>query len=423
VQIAVNDDPTDANEADCESFYYPMQNANFNVIGLSDANGTLVERYEYTPYGQRTVYKKAGSNDALTTAPLVHSQRVVADGDTKPYGLCDVGHQGLMHDKEFGLVYNRNRYLDPRTGRWPQRDFEGYVDGMSLYEYAVSAPLRYTDPLGSDVSPVYWRKWPAIQKKWIDKKHTPTDEWVEPFQVEPIGKALKAPPDPRPCKRPGETHSWTVARKWTLYLHSSPYWDRQAKGVHQDFVEHKTDKRRLSGYILKVLEEKKDVRLVPKGGGGGRPEKVACCVYEVRIRKRDYHATSKRRGYVIDFTQSEADFANRSGEWKKQWKEKLRRRNKAMQVEQYRLAEDEKILLPPEESYDYVGTVMRRRRDKKFREEDPKLYKQRVTEWTSACRERLRARERYAIESEDHMGRSVLIPYRPLPTKNREDRR
>jgi len=190
VQIAVNDDPTDANEADCESFYYPMQNANFNVIGLSDANGTLVERYEYTPYGQRTVYKKAGSKDALTTAPLVHSQRVETDSGRAPYGLCDVGHQGLMHDEQFGLVYNRNRYLDPRTGRWSQRDPAGYVDGMSLYQYATLSPVATRDPSGmqdatqpatkpeaaqecycccaQDVTAVKLAQWPPPLKGWED---------------------------------------------------------------------------------------------------------------------------------------------------------------------------------------------------------------------------------------------------------------
>ena len=159
VQIAVNDDPTDANEADCESFYYPMQNANFNVIGLTDANGTLVERYEYTPYGQRTVYKKAGIDDELTTAPLVHSQRVETDAGRAPYGLCDVGHQGLMHDEQFGLVYNRFRYLEPRTGRWTQRDPAGYVDGMNPQEYVRSSPVGLVDPRGGKA--VRWEAVPA----------------------------------------------------------------------------------------------------------------------------------------------------------------------------------------------------------------------------------------------------------------------
>src|SRR5690606_14169731 len=66
VEIAVNDDPIgDSDFSESENFlgYYTQHNANFNVIGLTDAAGNLVERYEYTPYGQRQVYKSAGTND------------------------------------------------------------------------------------------------------------------------------------------------------------------------------------------------------------------------------------------------------------------------------------------------------------------------------------------------------------------------
>ena len=180
VQIAVNDDPSDANEQDCESLYYAMQNANFNVLGLADANGTLVERYEYTPGvypavgGQRTVYKKAGTNDALTTAPLYHSQPVTADGAAQPHTLCAIGHQGLMHDKEFGLVCNRMRYLDPRTGRWSTRDPAGYVDGMSLYEYCLSGPLRRLDAGGQTAKTcervLSVKLTSATSFRWLDKR-------------------------------------------------------------------------------------------------------------------------------------------------------------------------------------------------------------------------------------------------------------
>ena len=144
VQIAVNTDPeTDAN---CESAYYPMQNANFNVLGVADANGVLVERYEYTPYGQRRVYTKAGANDPLTTAPLYDSQPA---SENHPHSICDLGHQGLMHDREFGLIYNRLRYADPE-GRWGQRDPGGYLDGMNQYLYELAAPVHFNDPFGME---------------------------------------------------------------------------------------------------------------------------------------------------------------------------------------------------------------------------------------------------------------------------------
>ena len=148
VQVSVNTDPYDAGEQDCETFYYPVQNANFNVIGLTDADGVLVERYEYTPYGRRMVFTTAGTNDPLARSPLWDSQPVTDGIVTQPYTLCDIGHQGLPHDKEFDLIAVRNRYLQPRTGRWTQRDCEENIEGMSLYENCRSNPTGRVDPAG-----------------------------------------------------------------------------------------------------------------------------------------------------------------------------------------------------------------------------------------------------------------------------------
>jgi len=81
------------------------------------SDGTLQERYEYTPYGERTVYKRAGSADEKTSAPLYESERVNTgteqDPEWAPYGLCDLGHQSLFFDKEFGQYYNRGRMYLP----------------------------------------------------------------------------------------------------------------------------------------------------------------------------------------------------------------------------------------------------------------------------------------------------------------------
>jgi RHS repeat-associated protein len=166
VQVAHNDDPADAGEHDCETAYYALQDANFNVLGLVDAGGDLAERYEYTPYGQRTAFTSPGSDDALCSSPVMESWRVEVSGAKQPYGLCDVGHQGLMHDKEFGLIYNRARYLHPILARLLQHDPMGYVDGTNLYEYIHSCPTGASDPSGlvmqvEDIGPFsafdHWR--------------------------------------------------------------------------------------------------------------------------------------------------------------------------------------------------------------------------------------------------------------------------
>ena len=147
VQIGLNDDPTDT-EQDVESFYWATHNANFNVMALVDPGGVIVERYEYTPYGERTVYFSPGANDPEAMAPTAISRRWTTSGGTaQPYGLNDIGHQGLMHDEEAGLVDNRARMLHPGLKRFIQRDPLRYVDGMNSYA-AYGILTGNLDPTG-----------------------------------------------------------------------------------------------------------------------------------------------------------------------------------------------------------------------------------------------------------------------------------
>jgi hypothetical protein len=168
VQVAHNSDPAD--NTSCETAHYALQNANFNVMALLDASGGAVaERYEYTPYGQRTVYISPGSSDPLAMAPVRRSQRITVASVSQPYGLNDFGHQGLLHEHPEDLVYNRARVLHARLGRFMQRDIERsqsyvtfdapghsdsedsssqYLDGMSLYQYERSSVANRTDPSG-----------------------------------------------------------------------------------------------------------------------------------------------------------------------------------------------------------------------------------------------------------------------------------
>ena len=54
--VGINQAPLSYNQ--CERFFWALHDANYNVTGLVDARGNLVERYEYTPYGQRTIYSR-----------------------------------------------------------------------------------------------------------------------------------------------------------------------------------------------------------------------------------------------------------------------------------------------------------------------------------------------------------------------------
>jgi uncharacterized protein RhaS with RHS repeats len=47
-----------------------------------------------------------------------------------------------------GYLYRRNRYYDPKTGRFTQEDPIGLAGGMNAYGYAEGDPVSYSDPFG-----------------------------------------------------------------------------------------------------------------------------------------------------------------------------------------------------------------------------------------------------------------------------------
>ncbi|MGE0365174.1 MAG: RHS repeat domain-containing protein [Phycisphaerales bacterium] len=63
------------------------------------------------------------------------------------------GYAGYEFDPTFvgnkrSLYHVRHRVYDAGVGRWTRRDPLGYIDGMGLYEYVRTSPLRHTDDSG-----------------------------------------------------------------------------------------------------------------------------------------------------------------------------------------------------------------------------------------------------------------------------------
>jgi RHS repeat-associated protein len=57
---------------------------------------------------------------------------------------------GVIADQQdaSGLLYRRNRYYDPQTGRFTQEDPIGLAGGLNLYGVANGDPVSYSDPYG-----------------------------------------------------------------------------------------------------------------------------------------------------------------------------------------------------------------------------------------------------------------------------------
>jgi len=59
-------------------------------------------------------------------------------------------HGSLLEQKRdgSGLLFKRNRYLDPTTGKFTQEDPIGLAGGLNLYGFANGDPVNYSDPFG-----------------------------------------------------------------------------------------------------------------------------------------------------------------------------------------------------------------------------------------------------------------------------------
>ena len=182
-----------ANKGEC----YVHQDANWNVVALTDMGGNVLERYEYTPYGQFTVHEVTGFGDrdgdgvvdatdkgtpgVTCTGTVTGACRILDldfDGDydstdatlfdALPQGLArhpallatgldfPFAHQGLYFDPELGSYQNRHRQYDPKLRRFVQRDPLGllppaekkYSETANVYAYVLNSPLNSVDPGG-----------------------------------------------------------------------------------------------------------------------------------------------------------------------------------------------------------------------------------------------------------------------------------
>lgn len=88
-----------------------------------DSSGNLVNREEYTPYGETSFGSFARKRYRFT---------------------------GKERDEESGLVYFGFRYYSSWLGRWMSCDPAGTVDGINLFVYVRNNPVRFNDPLGTE---------------------------------------------------------------------------------------------------------------------------------------------------------------------------------------------------------------------------------------------------------------------------------
>ena len=104
-----------------------MQDPNWNVIALADANGDVGQRISYTGYG--------------------HPEFRLSNYRPR-WNLYawDILYTGRQYDLETGLYNYRNRFYGAELGRFLSRD--PIQDDINLYRYVGNNPVIYGDPSG-----------------------------------------------------------------------------------------------------------------------------------------------------------------------------------------------------------------------------------------------------------------------------------
>jgi RHS repeat-associated protein len=148
------DKNTDSDGLADDERLYALQDANYNTTALVNTSGTVVERYQYDPYGSAT-YLTAGWGARSSSS----------------YDWLYL-HQGGRFDKVGQLYSFRHRDYSPTIGRWVQQDYAGgHVDGLNLYAYLRSDPTRYSDASGrmvpQDLPPEVVQQLQDLYRAWL----------------------------------------------------------------------------------------------------------------------------------------------------------------------------------------------------------------------------------------------------------------
>ncbi len=114
---------------------YSLQDNNWNVNAITDANGNVKERYIYSAYGLPTFLS------ALFA--------ILADGGNYDWETLFAGYR---LDGESGIFQVRERYLNALIGTWMSREPVRFpVGDINDYRYVINAPINAIDPTGEFV--------------------------------------------------------------------------------------------------------------------------------------------------------------------------------------------------------------------------------------------------------------------------------
>ena len=112
-----------------------------STVALTDANGNITDRMEYSAYATPTY--RIGTNDT----PFLYN-----------------GRYGVQTDPN-GLLYMRTRYYNAYICRFLNADPSGFAGGLNMYAFADGNPISLIDPFGLGAQ----EGWGGATASWIQQ--------------------------------------------------------------------------------------------------------------------------------------------------------------------------------------------------------------------------------------------------------------
>jgi RHS repeat-associated protein len=121
--------------------YYLVPAPEGSIDSVVDAQGNVVETYDYSLTGERVVLDAA---------------RKPKPGNPRP--ICRLGFHGHVHEFDTGLIDVRHRRLHTGIGHFLTADPMNLVKSGNLYAYASNDPVNLVDRYGLEDDGIDWRE-------------------------------------------------------------------------------------------------------------------------------------------------------------------------------------------------------------------------------------------------------------------------
>jgi RHS repeat-associated protein len=137
-----------------ETLYYTYADYQGSLLALTNAEGTVVERYAYDPWGAR----RNPDNWTLAATPPSGGWGAL---------IVNRGYTGHEHLDAFGIINMNGRVYDPLTAQFfspdPLMTDAGNWLDYNKFGYCLNNPFRYTDPSG-------YTWWPKMQIQYLQQQ-------------------------------------------------------------------------------------------------------------------------------------------------------------------------------------------------------------------------------------------------------------